>query len=131
MAMPGQNRGKRPKLVPPSKEMRHRSVLLAQELLGWPQVSMRPMFGLHAFYRGTIVFAMLPDSRALENPNAVAYKLPSGTPGGVSEKWKLFELENNRDIGKALATLDKAYREAAGSIRGNKTAKRRVPWRSV
>jgi hypothetical protein len=34
-------------------------------------------------------------------------------PGKEGEKWKLFELENDRDIGKALVTLDKAYRMAA------------------
>src|SRR5438128_9480106 len=67
MATSGANRGKRPRLVSLSEEMRHRSGLLAQELSRWPDVSMRPMFGLRAFYRGTVVFAMLPDKRALES----------------------------------------------------------------
>ncbi len=47
--------------------MKHRSSLLAQELSRWPDVSMRPMFGLRAFYRGTVVFAMLPHKRGLES----------------------------------------------------------------
>jgi hypothetical protein len=76
---------------------------------------MRPMFGMHAFYRRTVVFAMLPDRRALENPRAIAYKLSSGVSRKEGEKWKLFEMENERDIGQALTHLEEAYRKAAGS----------------
>jgi len=112
MATSGANRGKRPKLVPVSEEMRHRSTLLAQELSRWPGVSMRPMFGLHAFYRGAVVFAMLPDKRALESAKAIACKLPHGVQNKLSEKWTLFELEDDRDIDRALFTLDQAYRKA-------------------
>jgi hypothetical protein len=78
---------------------------------------MRPMFGLHAFYRGTVIFAMLPDKRALESAKAIAYKLPNQAPGKEAGKWKLFELENDRDIDRALVTLDMAYRQAAGPAR--------------
>jgi hypothetical protein len=74
------------------------------------------MFGLRAFYRGTVVFAMLPDKRALESAKAIAYKLPSRAQSKEGGKWKLFELENDRDIGRALVTLDKAYREAVGRV---------------
>jgi hypothetical protein len=97
--------------------MKRRSALLAQELSRWPGVSMRPMFGLHAFYRGAVVFAMLPDKRALESAKAIAYKLPHGVQSKLSEKWKLFELENDSDIGRALVILDTAYRKAAGPAR--------------
>ena len=90
------------------------SGLLARELLRWPGVSVRKMFGLRAFYRGTVVFAMLPDKRALESAKAITYKLPSGVQSKEGEKWKLFELENDHDIGRALVNLDKAYRKAAG-----------------
>ena len=41
--------GKRPKLVPVSEEMKHLCALLAQELLQWPDVTVRPMFGLRAY----------------------------------------------------------------------------------
>src|SRR6266481_2773038 len=116
MATSGANRGKRPRLVPLSEEMRHRSSLLAEELLRWPGVSMRPMFGLRACYRGTVVFAMLPDKRALESAHAIAYKLPSGVQSKEGGKWTLFELENDHDIGRALVNLDKAYRKAAGPM---------------
>jgi hypothetical protein len=94
-----------PKLPPPSEEMRHASALLAQELLSWPDVGTRPMFGLRAFYRRGVIFAMLPEKRAFEVPNGIAYN-----EGG---KWKVFEVENEAGIGKALAVLEKAYGRAA------------------
>src|SRR6266851_804109 len=101
----GERRGKRPKLVPVSEEMRRICELLARELLRWPNVSMRPMFGMRAVYRGKVVFAMLPDKRALENPKAIAYKRFE-VRGKDAEKWKLFELENEEHIASALVNLD-------------------------
>src|ERR1700680_1948079 len=101
----GASGGRRPKLAPPSEEMRHTCVLLAEELVLWPEVSVRPMFGMRAFYRRTVIFAMLPDRRALENPRAIAYKLASGVQRKEGDKWKLFEMENERDIGQALTHL--------------------------
>jgi hypothetical protein len=83
------------------------SALLAKELLSWPDVSARPMFGMRAFYRGAVVFAMLPEKRALESPTAIAYRRHIGT-----KEWQLFELEGERGLGEALACLDKAYRTA-------------------
>jgi hypothetical protein len=70
------------------------------------------MFGLRAFYRGTVVFAMLPDKRALESPTAIAYKLPDGLRRREGEKWRLYELKHEHDIDSALAYLDAAYRKA-------------------
>jgi hypothetical protein len=105
--------GKRPALAPVPEEMKRIVVLLAQELLRWPDVSARPMFGLRAFYRGVVVFAMLPDKRALESPKTIAYKLPDGPQSREAGKWQLFELENENDIVHALARLDKAYTRAA------------------
>jgi hypothetical protein len=89
--------------------MKHICALLAKELLRWPDVSTRPMFGLRAFYRGTVVLAMLPDKRALEDCQSIAYKLPTGASTTEGEKWRLFELKVEHDIGSALAHLDKAY----------------------
>lgn len=107
--------GKRPRLVPVSEEMRHICKLLKQELLRLPDVSARSMFGLRAFYRGALVFAMLPDKRALENPRAIAYKLPDPEHTREGEKWQLFELKDVHDIDNALTHLDRAYRRAARS----------------
>jgi len=107
-------RRKRPKLVPVSEEMRRICEMLARELLCWPDVSIRPMFGMRAVYRGKVVFAMLPDKRALENPKAIAYKRFE-VQGKDDEKWKLFELENEQHIGRALVHLNRSYAEAVGS----------------
>jgi hypothetical protein len=104
---------KRPKLVPVSEDMKRISVLLAQELLDWPDVKVRPMFGLRAFYRGRVVFAMLPEKRALENPKAIAYKLTAATQTREGQQWQLFELEGERDIASALGCLERAYQSAA------------------
>jgi hypothetical protein len=106
---------KRPRLAAISEEMRRISVLLSEDLLDWPGVSARPMFGMRAFYRGAVIFAMLPDKRALESPAAIAYKLPGGARSREGRKWQLLELEGERDAGKALACLEKAYRRAGAA----------------
>ena len=81
--------------------------MLAQEMLRWPDVHTRPMFGMRAFYRGTAIFAMLPEKRALETSRSIGYRHP-----GSGRKWQLFELNEARDIDKALTHLDRAYRRA-------------------
>jgi hypothetical protein len=116
MPKSGETKRKRPKLVPVSEEMRRICELLARELLRWPDVRMRPMFGMRGVYRGKVVFAMLPDKRALENLKAIAYKRFE-VQGKDDEKWKLFELENEEHIADALVHLDRAYRKAVGSTR--------------
>ncbi len=100
--------------------MRRFCEMLAQELLRWPDVSVRPMFGMRAIYRGKVVFAMLPDKRALEDPNAIAYKRFE-VQGKEGKKWKLFELENEQQVGSALVFLNRAYTKAAGSKRNEST----------
>jgi hypothetical protein len=103
---------KRPRLILVSEETKHICLLLAQELLRWPDVTVRSMFGLRAFFRGAVVFAMLPDKRALESPKAIAYKLRDGAQNREGEKWQLFELKNEHDIDNALARLNEAYTRA-------------------
>ena len=88
------------------------SALLSEELLRWPDVSARPMFGMRAFYHGAVIFAMLPDQRALESPTAIACKRPVGTHRREGPKWRLFELKGEGDLGEAIACRDKAYRTA-------------------
>jgi hypothetical protein len=95
-----------------SEEMKRMSVLLAAELLSWPGVSSHPMFGLQAFYREGVVFAMLPVKRGFESPNGIAYKLAAGGESGEGLKWKTFEVESEEDVGKALGVLEKAYARA-------------------
>ncbi len=113
---------KRPRLVPVSEEMQRMAVLLGEELLRWPKVTTRPMFGLKAFYRDDVVFALLPEKRAMEKPNVIAYKLPEPTHKRPGESWELLELEpdERKAIAQALAVLEKAYRAAGKRRAGSK-----------
>jgi hypothetical protein len=85
--------------------MRRACALLAEEISGWPDVSMRLMFGFRAVYRSGVIFAMLPDKRALESAGAIAYK-----EGG---KWRLFEVGDGHGLAGALRAVGKAYEKAA------------------
>ena len=95
------NTAKRPKLAPVSEGMRRTFAMLAEELATWPEVTTRLMFGFRGVYRDGVVFAMLPDKRSLEVPDAIAYK-----EGG---RWLTFEMEGEEGLRAALAVLEKAY----------------------
>jgi hypothetical protein len=102
---------------PISEEMAHRCSLLAAEILTWPDVSDRPMFGYRAFYRSMVIFAMFPEKRMLENPTAIAYKIYDRRPDAPGPKrerpsWHVFELNDDRSIAHAIAILEKAYGSA-------------------
>jgi len=88
----------RPKLPPVSEEVRHLCALLAQEVLAWPGVTSKLMFGFRALYRDGVVFAMLPDKRSLEVADSLAYK--------DGAEWKSFAV---KDASAALKVLEKAY----------------------
>ena len=104
MRTSGPIRGKRLGSVPVPRETRFLCGLLTQELSGWSGVSMRLRFGLRAFYRGTVIFAVLPDQRSVGVARAIAYK--------EDGRWKLLELTGERDLAQALVNLDKAYTKA-------------------
>jgi hypothetical protein len=103
----------RPKFARASDEMRRLSALLGSELLRWPDVSERPMFGMRAFYRKDTVFALLPAARTMDRPNSIAYKL-ADKDASVREggKWRLFDIEDESGIKDALQLLDEAYCKA-------------------
>jgi hypothetical protein len=86
--------------------------MLGEELLRWPEVSAKPMFGMRAFYRGPVIFAILPDKRALDTPRSIGYKLATAARKREGEKWQLFEIGDAAALNNALAVLDKAYRRA-------------------
>jgi len=83
---------KRPKLALPSEEAKHIAALLERELQ-WPDVSLRPMFGVHAVYHGAAIFAALPDKRAMRGPRAIASKLPPAARSKQDKTWQVFEVE--------------------------------------
>lgn len=103
---------KRPKLPRISEEMRRMCVMLGDEMLRWPDVRTSPMFGMRAFYRHKIVFAMLPDKRAFENADSIMYKMENATEKREGKKWTRFKLTTAEELGAALDVLDKAYRKA-------------------
>src|SRR5260370_8418263 len=65
----------RPKMPPISEEMKQWSAMLKTELIGWPQVAYRPMFGMSGMYRRKKIFAALPVTRGFDTPNSIIFNL--------------------------------------------------------
>jgi hypothetical protein len=114
----------RPHLVPVSEEMKAWAAALGRELITWPQVSSRAMFGFTALYRGKRIFAALPRTRGMGSASSLAFKLEKPGPrvlgrlerdGRVSStimqasRWFVFEVESERDLNDALDWLGRAY----------------------
>ena len=111
-----------------SEEMKQLSALLGNELETWPKVKTRPMFGLRGFYRGNNIFAALPVTRAIKNPNSVIFRIQPMPPELLerarketridlenavpSVKWFAFELNSEADLRDALWWLNQAYEHA-------------------
>jgi len=84
------------------------------------------MFGMHAFYRKANIFAVLPHTRALDEPNSVGFRLPNSSPRILSRlrgderitghrpgtKWISFHLNSEADLHDALQWFELAYRQA-------------------
>jgi hypothetical protein len=115
-------------MVRVSNEMKEWCSMLGHELSTWPDVSVRPMFGLQAFYRKAKIFAGLPVTRAIGGANSVIFKL--GKPSGEqstrmgqdlrvstgksmrSVAWYAFELTSEDEIRALLWWLGQAYENA-------------------
>lgn len=111
-----------------SDEMRQWSSALGAELVTWPSVTSRPMFGMTAFYRKGAVFAALPRTRCFETPQSVAFKLKAKTPRlrkmlqsdpriaptlRPDANWITLELGSDKDLAAALEWFAVAYRACA------------------
>ncbi len=121
-----QHTSSRPKLKRVSEEMRRLAELLEAEVLAWPNVTSRPMFGLTGLYNGRSIFAVLPRTRAVDVPDSIGFRLlkrPKDIvnqlhddnriePATPASKWILFVMQSDRDIHGALNWLALAYREA-------------------
>ena len=105
----------RPKLFKTDDEMQRWCALLGEEVLAWPNVSAKPMFGMTGFYHGKSIFAALPKTRAPQSPRSILIKLPGATDKrlkggtGPGNSWVTFELESATDINEALVWLERAY----------------------
>lgn len=110
-----------------SEETRQIAVFLERELLSWPGVNAKPMFGMMALYRGSEIFAAVPRTRGMETAWSVSFKLVSPSPlqqkrlagdprvvrtKSAMEKWISFEVKSPRDVPDALRWFERAYREA-------------------
>ena len=118
----------RPKMPLASEEMKQWSAALGTELSTWPKVQARPMFGLRGFYRGKKIFAALPVTRGIRNPNALIFRIQPMPPDLLerakkearidtenripSAKWFTFELHSEADFRDALWWLNQAYEHA-------------------
>jgi len=117
----------RPAFFRPSDEMRRIAAMLGAELESFPDVSIKPMFGLVGYYRDRLIFAALPRTKALGSANSIIFKLnaaPERVLGRarkdprivVSEKgmkgWQSLEITSDADIAHAQRWLTEAWRYA-------------------
>lgn len=105
----------RPRLFKIDAEMQRWCALLEQELLAWPEVSAKPMFGMIGFYHGKSIFAAIPRTRAARTARSLLIKLPGVNDrrlkraSGKDSDWVAYELESADDITDALTWLERAY----------------------
>ena len=105
----------RPAMPKVADEVKPALAFLERELSSWPQVTMRPMFGMLGFYRGKRIFAALPRTRAIGSSTAIICKLPSDKDPGVPGKgWKTIDIVSDADLREALHILNRSYQQAGG-----------------
>lgn len=116
----------RPKLPGASEEIKRFASLLENEILAWPGVNTRPLFGLTGLYHSKKIFAVLPRTRTMETPNSIAFRLPKRSRAITERlkndervviptpeaKWISFIVESESDVHDALQWLAHAYGEA-------------------
>jgi len=112
------------KLYPASDEARQWSTLLETELLTWPRVQAKPMFGFRSFYRGKRIFAALPRTKAFDQVGSLLLKFET-MPAPLQKKaaidprigawsrisgrgWITFTLNSGEDLRDALWWLNQA-----------------------
>jgi hypothetical protein len=116
--------GTRPRMHRITEEMRAWSAALEAEVLDWPQVTGKPMFGFLSVYRRGKIFAALPRTRTMDPPNSVAFKIEGaslqltkkisaeprirGAEFGQA-RWMTFEMSSNDDLRQVLQWLETAY----------------------
>ena len=107
----------RPKLFTTDTEMQRWCALLEEELLAWPDVTAKPMFGMAGFYHGRSIFATIPRTKAPASPKSLLIKLPGVNHNRLKRghepdsDWVTFELASLNDITEALMWLERAYEQ--------------------
>jgi len=122
------SRARRATLALISEEMRRWSSLLESELMTWPGVSTKPMFGFLSFYCAGRIFAALPRTRGFNSSSSLILKFDPMPPSLLTKArsdarldthtrvpgkgWFSFEVASEDDLRDALGWLDHAYRAA-------------------
>jgi hypothetical protein len=118
----------RPKLLPISEGMRHWCALLDSELLSWPGVIAKTMFGFRAFYRRKSIFAAIPHTRGFGPASSILLKMKTMPPALLQRAesdgrivtntpgngWFSFTLSSDTDLHDALGWLNHSYESAKG-----------------
>lgn len=127
-------------MAPVSEAARQWAEALRAEVEQWPGVRVKRSFGMTLVYRGDVVFAALPSTRALHAEDAIMLKFqresaamarqlaadPHFLPGtlasthkaqGEGRKWRFFLLRADSDVHAAIEWLAEAYRAAGKSAR--------------
>jgi hypothetical protein len=118
----------RPKMLRASEETKQLSAMLGNEMSTWPKVTTRPMFGLRGYYRGKKIFAALPVTRAIKNPNSLIFRMQAMPAelrrraekepridtenAAPSVRWLSFAINSEADVRDALWWLHQAYEHA-------------------
>jgi hypothetical protein len=131
---------RRAMMKPTSEAAQRWAEELRLEMEQWPGVAVKRAFGMVLVYRGEIVFAALPGTRALYEEDALLIKFARETPAlakrmaaewrftpgtmqqrgdsaknkkGEGRKWRIYVLREERDARDAVEWLARAY-EVAG-----------------
>lgn len=123
-------------MMPTSEAGRRWAAAIQSELEEWPEVTSKRAFGMVMVYRGEVVFAALPGTRALYEEDAVLIKFARETPAllkriaaekcfskgtmqqsekkraGESRKWRIYLLREDRDAREVVEWLAQAYKLA-------------------
>jgi TfoX/Sxy family transcriptional regulator of competence genes len=117
---------------PVAEEMKPVLAFLERELPTWPQVEIKPMFGMWGVYRGKRIFAALPRSRAVGTANSILCKLPrEKAEGQRGQGWRRLEIFSSADLRSTLDSLHRAHEQAGEQKKkaGKSPASKRKPVR--
>jgi hypothetical protein len=126
-------------MKPTSESARRWADGLRTELEQWPGVVLKRAFGMVLVYRGDVVFAALPGTRALFEEDSILIKFVRETPllakriaaarcfaagtmeqqgrkpkkaQGEGRKWRIYLLREEKDAREAVEWLARAYKVA-------------------
>jgi hypothetical protein len=109
-----------------SDEMKQWSWLLADEVASWPGVTRKRFFGNISLYRSDVIFASVPEKKALFAPNNVIFRILEVPPKlraqidadpkvnssqQTSKNWFGYAVSSPQDLRGALEWFQIAYEQ--------------------